>query len=200
MIPTSTTTLPCEAEAVTAGAAGDSESLTIDPGTCLVDGTMTTITGAGFSSDVPGTAVECNDDPNQPTVTVSGAIVPVSCTNALAYPPGVIETSDNGAVGPTQYSVVEGTVGPPCAPSSCTGSAATDSTGGNPSTDAAAYPCPPTPAQEAAGDTCAITFSDDSDDPPVTVPISFNPSVPVPPAPQSATKKGVRRARPPHQP
>jgi hypothetical protein len=200
MVPTSTTTQPCEAEPVTAGPAAGPESLTVNPGTCLVDGTVTSLTGSGFTADVPGTFVECNSDPNQPTVAMSGAVVPVSCTNALADPPGpgVVDTSPTGALGPVDFAVVEGTVGPPCGPSSCTGPAATDSTGGNPSTDAAAYPCPPTPAQQAAGDICGITFTDDSDDLPVTVPISFNPAVPVPP--QSASTKGVRRARPQHQP
>jgi hypothetical protein len=59
----------------------------------------------------------------------------------------------------------------------CTG---TDSTGGNPYTDAAGYPCPPTAAQQAAGDTCVIAVGDTGGDQ-VTVPISFNTAVPVPP-------------------
>ena len=37
---------------------------------------------------------------------------------------------------------------------------ATDSAGKSPSADAANYPCPPTAAQQAAGDTCTLTYGD----------------------------------------
>ncbi len=49
---------------------------------------------------------------------------------------------------------------------------ATDSTGGSPATDAAKFPCPPTAAQQAAGDTCVIAFGDASGDQ-ATANISF---------------------------
>ena len=52
------------------------------------------------------------------------------------------------------FTVTTGTVGPP--------GTGTDSTGGDAATDAAKYPCPPTTAQQAAGDSCLITFGDPS--------------------------------------
>ena len=57
-----------------------------------------------------------------------------------------------------------GTVGPP--------TTGTDSSGGNAATDAAKYPCPPTPAQQAAGASCFIAFGDLAGDQ-ATTPISF---------------------------
>ena len=60
--------------------------------------------------------------------------------------------------------MVVGTTGPP--------TTGTDSAGKPGSTDAAAYPCPPTPAQTA--DTCVIAVGDIGGDK-VVVPIAFNP-------------------------
>ncbi|MGH9018224.1 MAG: hypothetical protein ACRDY1_10805, partial [Acidimicrobiales bacterium] len=174
-VPVSTTTQPCDPVPATATATSGSGTLTVDPGTCLVNGGVVSLTGSGFADDSPGTFQECNNDPNQPTVSFDGNPIPVSCTNPLSSTqgPGVVETSSTGDLGPSDFTVDTGTVGPPCGPSQCTGASATDSSGGNPVTDAAAYPCPPTPAQMAAGDTCVITFHDNASDA-VTVPISFN--------------------------
>ena len=45
----------------------------------------------------------------------------------------------------------------------------------SPYTDAAEYPCPPTAAEQAAGDVCVISVSDTGGDR-ITVPISFDPT------------------------
>jgi hypothetical protein len=115
---------------------------------------------------------ECNNDPGQPTVDLLSATVPVSCTNPLANPPGLLSIPKTGILGPVSFTVSDGTVGPPCGPNNCTGAAGTDSAGGDPTTDAAAYPCPPTPAQVADGGTCVVIVGDIGDDS-VAVPVSF---------------------------
>ena len=173
-IPTTTTTSTGSlcTEPVTVTTAG--ASLTMDPGACITAGTVVTLTGSGYSHDSPGTFLECNSDPTQPTVSYLGNPLPVSCTNPLSRSqgPGVVTTSVGGTLGPDDYTVDEGTIGPPCAPTSCTGEAATDSSGGDPYVDAAAYPCPPTPAEVAAGDVCTISFGDSAGDA-VAVPLTF---------------------------
>src|SRR5580700_6088213 len=55
-------------------------TLTADPGTCIVNGTVVTFTGSGFQARSAGVFLECNSDPNQPTVSYEGSI-PVSCTS-----------------------------------------------------------------------------------------------------------------------
>jgi hypothetical protein len=161
-------------------------TITMNPGTCIVDGIVVTLTGTQLVRDVPGTFLECNSDPNQPTVDSLGSPIPVSCTDPLGgtQGPGVVTTSATGTLGPDHFTIDTGTVGPPCGPSSCPG---TDSAGGNPVTDAASYPCPPTPAEQSAGDVCQIVFGDEADDA-VDVPITFAPTTPpCQPQPVSAT-------------
>jgi len=161
----------------------------MNPSNCLVNGTQVTLTGAGFTPNEFGTFLECNADSSQPTVMFEGSPIPVSCTNPLSQSqgPGVIETSATGTVGPDTFTVDTGAVGPPCAPSSCTGTGAKDSSGGSPFTDAAKYPCGPPGA--FPDDNCQITFGDNSSDASVSVPLVFNPNTPLPPivTPSAAT-------------
>jgi len=197
--PPSTTTQPCSAAPVTATGVNTTvhpnttATMTGTPGTCIVDGTVVTLTGSGFQASL-GTFLECNSDANQPVVTSN--MIPVSCTNISAPEgPGIQKVGSTGILGPCvvnnvsgpcTFKVIEGTVGPPCAPSSCNGGnyptgGTTDSTGGSPFVDAAKYPCPPTQAQQAIGDTCGILFGTAAGDA-VTVPLSFNTAVAPPPA------------------
>jgi len=63
-----------------------------------------------------------------------------------------------------------------------------DSAGNDPATDAAKYPCPPTPAQVSAGDSCVLAFGDSATaDGQVTVPIAFVPA----PTPSSGSGGGT---------
>ena len=163
-----------------------------------------------------GTFIECNTDPSQPTVSILGHTIPVSCSPALKYvftpnAAGTANMPDPNAqpAALPAFSVIEGTTGPACAsatgvpPGLCGGTSTSnptpDSTGGNPYTDAANYPCPPTPAQRAASDSCVIAMGDTGGDQ-VSVPISFNLLVPAPPttvapATQSSTATTARRGR-----
>jgi len=156
-------------------------SLTVTPQTNLSNGQSISVSGSGFAASSEGSILECNSDPNQPTVTVAGNQVPVSCTNPLST---LVSTSSSGALPTTTFVVHTGTVGPP--------GTGTDSSNGSAATDAAKYPCPPTAAQIAAGDSCEITFGDANNDD-VSQNISFasqsapaaTPTAPAPAAPST---------------
>jgi hypothetical protein len=146
--------VPCNAKSTTE--AGP-PSLTVNPATCLDGGTSVTVTGSGFDKSSPGNVLECNSDKGQPTVSLLGQTVPVSCTGINISK--LVTTDASGNVSST-FSVVDGTTGPPCGASPLQACPATDSSGGNPVTDAAKYPCPPTSAQATAGDTCSVSYGD----------------------------------------
>jgi hypothetical protein len=148
-------------------------SLTGSPTTGLSNGSAVTLTGTGFAKSSIGNVLECNSDPNQPTVLVGGLVnstISVSCTAPSLE--ALVTTTSKGAVS-TVFDVVEGTVGPPCgaAPAAAT-CPATDSAGNDPTADAALYPCPPTAAEQATGDVCQLTYGDEANDS-ASVNISF---------------------------
>ena len=177
-IPTTTTTMPCAAQSVTANATSGQGTATVDPATCLVNGTVMSVTATGLTaagaSNFLGTVIECNNDPNQPTVSILGNAIPVSCTSALAH----TFTPNAGGTASVSVDAVQGTTGPPCAPSLC--GTDKDSSGGDPYTDAANYPCPPTAAELTAGDGCVVALGDTAGDK-IEVPITFNGEIPPPP-------------------
>jgi hypothetical protein len=147
-----------------AGTAGAASTISVSPNTGLDLGSVVRVMGSGFADSATDSILECNDDPNQPTINALGGTFPVGCSNPLIH---VVETTAAGDLGPFQFTVVEGTVGPPA-----TGK---DSAGNPASTDTVLYPCPPTPAQVAAGDSCEIQFPDQADAP--SQEISFGPAV-----------------------
>ena len=151
--------------AVSPASAAGSPTMTVNPDSGLSGGSVVDVSGSGFADSSIGNVLECNDDPNQPTVMDGSPInsaLPVSCT-APSYSM-LVSTSSQGAIS-TTYTIVQGTTGPPCGTSSAAVQCpATDSAGNSPSADAADYPCPPTTAQEAAGDTCELTYGDESGD------------------------------------
>jgi hypothetical protein len=143
-----------------AGTAGAASAITVSPTTGLDLGSVVRVTGTGFQDSATDSILECNDDPNQPSINA----LPVGCSNPLIH---VVETTAAGDLGPFQFTVVQGTVGPPA-----TGK---DSAGNPASTDTVLYPCPPTPDQVAAGDSCEIQFPDQAGAP--SQEISFGPAV-----------------------
>jgi hypothetical protein len=203
----STTTQPCTPAPTTATGVNTTvtpnttATVTMTPGTCIVSGTVVSLSGSGFQPTSDGTFLECNSDPNQPTVSFLGSAIPVSCTSPLEtnQGPGVVTTTGGGDIGPYNFTVLEAAsgVGPPCG--SCLGTEATDSSGGSTVADAAKYPCPPTAAQMALSppDTCGIIFGDEAGDG-VTVPISFNllvaPPATVPPTTTASPSATVATA------
>ena len=124
-------------------------TIEVTPTTGLTDGAVVAVTGSGFAPSAFGGVTQCNDDPSQPTVDVFGSQVPVGCSDPL----GVFVTfSATGTLPSTNLTVHTGVVGPPAV--------GTDSSG-HPAADSAAdYPCPPTPAQIAAGVNCVVAVGD----------------------------------------
>jgi hypothetical protein len=163
---TTTTTQPCKAESKTASASTGRGTVTVDPATCLVNGTVVSVKATGLTPHDSGSVLECNTDKSQPTMTVLGAKIPVSCSAALAK----IFSTGSGSYS-TTFTAVEGTPGPPT-----TGN---DSTGKSGAADAALYPCPPTAAEISKGDGCVIAVGDLAIAPSkvgdeIAVPILFN--------------------------
>lgn len=147
-----------------ASAAGP--SITVTPSTGLAKGQSVTVTGTGFTAKSIGNILECNNDPNIPTVHLGSPVnadLSIGCTGP-SYAKLVTVGSD-GTVNAT-WTIVSGTIGPPCGATGdvITTCPSTDSAGKPPAADAANYPCPPTPAQEAAGVTCVLTYGDAAND------------------------------------
>jgi hypothetical protein len=168
------TTVPCTpAPTTNAGP----PSLTATPGTCLNGGSVVTLSGSGYDANSLGVPLECNGDTSQPTVKLGGIVnqtVPVSCSGIAIS--NAKETTASGALpGGLTFTIISPSPGPPCGAGYAVTTCPTDSSGGNAATDAAAYPCPPTPAQLAAGVTCTLAFGDQGGKD-GTVPISFVPN------------------------
>jgi len=138
---------------------------TITPNTGLTNGEQVTISASGLAKSSIGNILECNTDKNQPNVMDGGLVnasISVSC-NAPSLS-AVVTTSATGTID-AKFTVIEGTVGPPCGPAPAVVTCpATDANGNSPTADAALYPCPPTAAQQAIGDTCTLTFGDEAND------------------------------------
>jgi hypothetical protein len=176
--PTTTTTpvtVPCTPTSATS--TGGPPTLSVDPGTCLTGGTPIAITGSGYTPNSLGIVLQCNSDTSQPEVMLGGLVnqnVPVSCTG-IALANGV--KTGTGSFTST-WDTIDGVTGPPCGKTGdliakCPAdSTPTDPNAGNAEADAALYPCPPTPAQQAAGVTCTIAFGDEGGKT-ATVPITF---------------------------
>ncbi len=178
--------------------------MTVTPDTGLSNGQSVTITGSGFTASSIGNVLECNSDAKQPMVNVPAPVsstISVSCT-AASYS-HLVTTSATGGLSGT-FPVVQGTVGPPCGPAPAVAACpATDSAGTSPTADAALYPCPPTPAQQAIGDVCTLTYGDSAGDGSTAVNILFGAETPpsatttAPPttaAPVTATTKAPTTA------
>ena len=128
--------------------ASASAVLQVTPATGLTAGQVVSVNGSGFDTSSEGGILECNNDASQPTVSVLGNDIPVSCTSPLS---NLTSTDSSGNLS-ASFTVKTGVVGPP--------GTGTDSSGGSAATDAASYPCPPTQAQMNAGVSCVISFGD----------------------------------------
>ena len=145
---------------VNAYAAATNIPITVTPSTGLKGGQNVTITGSGFDDSSIGNVLECNDAPGQPTVALPSPVsssVSVSC-NPIGYA-HLVTTSATGALDGT-FTILQGTVGPPCGATGIITKCPTDSAKHAAATDAALYPCPPTAAQQAAGDVCQLSYGD----------------------------------------
>jgi hypothetical protein len=153
------------ATATASAATGLTGTVTLTPATGLTNGQTVTLTGSGFSHGAIGNILECNSDSAQPNVHLGGVVnsdVPVGCSAPSLMK--LVTTTATGTMTGT-FTIIEGTVGPPCGPSPAAVTCpATDAAGTSPTADAALYPCPPTAAEVAKGDTCQITYGDINND------------------------------------
>jgi len=132
----------------------------------LAGGDVLNVTGTGFAPGAEASIEQCNSDPAQPVILFLGNDVPVSCSPIKITTIGSTKKTKGDLSGP--ITLTAGTVGPPvngqtptCTQISPTTSVITNcSTSGSGATDAALYPCPPTDAQQAAGDTCVVAIGD----------------------------------------
>ena len=129
-------------------------TLIATPNTGLTNGQTIMLTGSGYTDSSIGNLLECNDAPNEPTAALGGLVnsaVSVGCTGPSLAANDLTSTSATGTISKA-YIVAAGTIGPPCGTGDLVATCpTTDSSGGNTTTDAAKYPCPPTAAQQAAG-------------------------------------------------
>ena len=159
-VPSSTTTtVPCIPKSGTASIA-DGATVTLSQATCLTSGTVITVTGSGFTPAHPGGITQCSSAPGQPTVSLVGNPIQVSCSSPINSLQVVSPTGTISA----QFTVYEGTVGPPAS--------GTDSAGNAASADAENYPCP---VDLTTGTGCTIGYGDTPTEN-VTVPITFVPN------------------------
>ncbi|HLI72529.1 MAG TPA: neocarzinostatin apoprotein domain-containing protein [Acidimicrobiales bacterium] len=142
--------------------------LTITPSTGLTNGQSVTITATGLTPNSPGTLLECDDAPNGVTQTSVNLAQPVGQAVSLGCTaPSFSHIASSKADGSfsATFTIVQGTLGPPCGPSpdivTCP---ATDSAGNPPAQDAPQFPCPPTAAQAAQGYVCHLNFGDQAGD------------------------------------
>ncbi len=131
----------------------------------LAAGDVVTISGGNFTAGSLASIEQCNSDPTQPQILFLGNDIPISCS-ALA----LTSISSKGVLSGTK-TIKAGTVGPPtvgtptCKQTVPSTSVITGcTTSGSGPTDAANFPCPPTAAQQAAGDTCVLAIGDQAGD------------------------------------
>ena len=124
---------------------GQGATLLVTPDANLSNGQNVEVTGSGWIASGIGALAECSTAAGQPTI--APVQIPVSCSDPSNNPTTANSSGDIS----TTFIVKSGVVGPPAT--------RTDSSGGNAATDAASYPCPPTPTQISAGATCTIGYS-----------------------------------------
>lgn len=155
---TTTTTAPCIPAPNTVSSGG--LTVTVSPATCVKNGTAVTVTGSGFNPGATGSVSECSLAPGQPTISLAGNALDVSCSNPIPY----LATVSPAGTMSLAFTVVEGTVGPPLS--------GKDSAGNQSSVDAEKYPCP---SDVTTGVGCDIGFGDSLTQN-LTVPITFVPN------------------------
>lgn len=149
-------------------------SLVLSESTNLVQAQVIQVTGSGLTPSTYGYILECNEASGEPTVSVGAPFdmqIPVGCSApSLKH---IVNTTSSGTL-KTDYEVhLSRKNGPPCSYYSVFGPCGRhDSAGLRARADAQNYPCPPSPAQQAAGVGCALVFYDAAHDV-VSAPITF---------------------------
>jgi hypothetical protein len=144
-------------------------AVSVTPSTGLSAGRTVTVDASGLTPGTEGAVVECSLAPGQPTVEVDGIAAPVSCSNPFDGSLLLVSLTGTASM---PFTIHTGVLGPP--------QSGTDSTGGSAAAAAAAYPCPPTRAQQLAGVTCGIGVGDLAGQT-AYAPITFAPPAPAVP-------------------
>jgi hypothetical protein len=155
------------ASAVSASASS-AATITFTPGpsTGYTTGQLIDVNGSGFTPKAQVYIFECSAAPNQPTISVLGQSLPVSCTQPI----GAGKATSTGTFKqPLPMAVLTGVTGPPA-----TG---TDSAQNSATADAVNYPCPQY-ANQTGG--CDFIAFDSKGVMATPVPFTFDPSVPIP--------------------
>jgi uncharacterized membrane protein YgcG len=165
-----------------------SGALFVSKTTNLVQRETVNVSANGLAANAYGYVLECNDTPGEPTDLVGPPFdmrIPDGCSApSLKH---IVHTSAQGTMF-TTYTVHESRkLGPPCSVYSVFGGCShPDSGGAHPRADAQNYPCPPSPAQQAAGVTCSLVFYDTAQQV-VSAPISFEGANSLPPGSTTTT-------------
>ncbi len=139
-----------------------SGSITVSQSTGLKQAQVVAVTGSGLAASAFGYLIECNAAPGEPRVTVGppfDVVLPIGCSAPNLK--RIVHTTAQGSLSSTIKLHESRTLGPPCGLPQVLGPCKhPDSAGNGPRGDAQNYPCPPSPAQQAAGITCAVVFVD----------------------------------------
>ncbi len=137
-------------------------SITVSQSTGLKQAQVVTVTGSGLAASSFGYLIECNGAPGEPTVTVGppfDVVLPIGCSAPNLK--RIVHTTAQGSLSSTIKLHESRMLGPPCGLPQVLGPCRhPDSAGNGPRGDAQNYPCPPSPAQQAAGVKCAVVFVD----------------------------------------
>jgi hypothetical protein len=159
----STTTLSLSSTA--AGVTCNDSNPTAPVCSNVAGGDTINVSGGGFASGAEASIVECNDDPTQPQIFFLGNDIPVSCSALFIVTVGSKGAAKGVLTG--THVLTQGVVGPPepnltdtCSETTPSTTTITGCTTSTETADAARFPCPPTAAQQAAGDTCVLAIGD----------------------------------------
>jgi hypothetical protein len=128
------------------GVAAAVVTLTVSQTTGLTNNTVVSWSVTGVTPNALGSMVECNGDPEAPTMSVLGNTVPVGCSL-----PNLQSTGPTGSPSGT-FTVKTGKIGPPGNPNTL------DSSGQPAGVSANDYPCPPTQEQVDRGVVCVLAY------------------------------------------
>jgi len=137
-------------------------TISVSQSTGLKQAQVVSVTGSGLAASAFGYLIECNDAPGEPTVTVGAPfdiVLPIGCSAPNLK--RIVHTTADGSLSATIKLHESRMLGPPCGLPQVLGPCKhPDSAGKGPRGDAQNYPCPPSPAQQAAGVTCSVAFVD----------------------------------------
>lgn len=154
--------------ACVSGAAFGAGQLTVTPSSSLTGSQVVAVTGSGLASSSKGWILECNAAPGEGTLTLSSPFLGVTLNVGCTAPSlkRIITVNSDGTLSSSFGVVVNRTLGPPCGPYPAIAPCPSNyhSEKSNAAFNPSNYPCPPTPAQQAAGVKCELVLVDSGGD------------------------------------